>query len=70
MTKRTEKLLLSVFEYCVKAALKAQREGILAKESLFFLHFFRILLYYYCDRRNSECPLKIYEKSSLQKLRA
>jgi len=41
MTKRTEKLLLSVFEYCVKAALKTQREGILAKESLFFFTLFQ-----------------------------
>ena len=34
MTKRTEKLVLSIFEYCVKAALKSQKEGILALEEL------------------------------------
>lgn len=34
MTKRTEKLVLSVFEYFVKAALKSQKEGILVLEEL------------------------------------
>ena len=34
MTKRTTKSVLAVFEYCVKAALLAKREGILALEYL------------------------------------
>ena len=34
MTKRTEKTVLAVFEYCVKAALLASKEGILALEEL------------------------------------
>ena len=34
MTKRTMKSALAVFEYCVKAALLAKREGILALEYL------------------------------------
>lgn len=34
MTKRTEKLILSVFEYCLRAAYIAMTEGILALEYL------------------------------------
>ena len=34
MTKRTMKSALAVFEYCVKAALLASKEGILALEDL------------------------------------
>ena len=34
MTKRTMKSALAVFEYCVKAALLASKEGILALEEL------------------------------------
>ena len=36
MTKRTEKLVLSIYEYCVKAALKARQEGILALDECVF----------------------------------
>lgn len=34
MTKRTRKSALAVFEYCVKAALKAKKEGLLVLEEL------------------------------------
>ena len=34
MTKRTEKKALAVFEYCVKAAFHAKKEGVLALEEL------------------------------------
>ena len=34
MTKRTTKSVLAVFEYCVKAALLASKEGVLALEEL------------------------------------
>lgn len=36
MTKRTEKLVLSIYEYCVKAALKARHEGILSLDECVF----------------------------------
>ena len=34
MTKRTMKSALAVFEYCVKAFLRARKEGVLALEEL------------------------------------
>lgn len=36
MLKKTERFLLSVYEYCIRAFLKARKEGILALEELIY----------------------------------